>query len=310
MTISRNQEKTFYRTLIRLKVRLWKSPDILLQRASREPFINGRYQREGYSVGKYAIRGEGDYAVPFLLFVPNDNKAKHAALVYLHPRGKVTEARPGGEIEKLVRKGYIVAAIDVLGVGETKNTAARGLSDGYTAVLIGRSVVGIQAGDVVRVVACLKSRREVDPGKVGAVAINEMCLPLLHAAAFEPSIHTIALIGSPISYRSIAMNRFYKIGLTKREGESKEHPYEVDFSWGIAGVLTAYDLPDLIGCIAPRKVALAELKDQMLEPASAELTTLELAFPRSVYSSIGVPENVKVVTSQQSLSSLVDWCFE
>ena len=274
------------------------------------PFINGRYQREGYSVGKYAIRGEGDYAVPFLLFVPNDNKDKHPALVYLHPKGKVIEAKPGGEIEKLVKKGYIVAATDVLGVGETKNTAARGLTDGYTAVLIGRSVAGIQASDVVRVVAYLKSRREIDSRKVGAVAINEMCLPLLHAAAFEPSINCITLIGSPISYRSIAMNKFYKIGLTKREGESLEHPYEVDFSWGISGVLKAYDLPDLIGCIAPRKVVLAELKDQMLEPASAELITQELAFPRSVYSSIKAPENIKIISSHESLGSLVDWCFQ
>jgi dienelactone hydrolase len=275
-----------------------------------EPFINGRYQRDGYSVGKYAIRSEGEYAIPILLFVPNNNIDKHPALVFLHPKGKITEAKPGGEIEKLVKKGYIVAATDVLGVGETKNTAARGLTDGYTAVLIGRSVVGIQAGDVVRVVAYLKSRRDVDPGKVGAVAINEMCLPLLHAAAFEPSINNIALIGSPISYRSIAMNRFYKIGLTKREGESVEHHHEVDFSWGIAGVLRAYDLPDLIGCIAPRKVALAELKDQMLEPASAELTAQELAFPRSVYSSIKVPANMKIVSSHESLGSLVDWCFK
>ena len=276
----------------------------------REPFINGRYQREGYSVGKYAIRGEGDYAVPFLLFVPNDNKSKHPALVYLHPQGKATEARPGGEIEKLVQKGYIVAATDVLGIGETKNTAARGLTDGYTAVLIGRSVVGIQAGDVARVVSYLKGRRDIDAAKVGAVAIDEMCLPLLHAAAFEPSISNIALIGSPISYRSIAMNKFYKIGLTKREGQSKEHPYEVDFSWGIAGVLTAYDLPDLLGCIAPRKVVLAELKDQMLEPASTELIQQELEFPRSVYKIKKVPENLKITSSHQSLPSIMKWCFE
>ncbi len=86
-------------------------------------FLNGRYQRDGYSVGKYAIMGEGEYAIPILLFVPNDTKQRHPALVYLHPKGKLTDAIPGGEIEKLVRMGYIVAATDVLGVGETKNTA-------------------------------------------------------------------------------------------------------------------------------------------------------------------------------------------
>jgi cephalosporin-C deacetylase-like acetyl esterase len=98
-------------------------------------FLNGRYQRNSYSVGKYAIMGEGNYPIPILLFVPNDNKEKHPAIIYLHPEGKVREAKPGGEIEKLVIQGYVVAAPDVLGVGETKNTAARALTDGYTAVL-------------------------------------------------------------------------------------------------------------------------------------------------------------------------------
>ncbi len=72
-------------------------------------------------------------------------------------RVKLLMPHHGGEIEKLVKKGYVVAAADVIGIGETKNTAARGITDGYTAVLIGRSVVGIQAGDILRVVNYLKS---------------------------------------------------------------------------------------------------------------------------------------------------------
>jgi len=278
--------------------------------AKDEPIINGRYQRDGYTVAKYAIQGEGDYAVPILLFVPNDTVGRHRALVYLHSEGKVTEAKPGGEIEKLVKKGYIVAAADVLGVGETRNTATRPLADGYTAVMIGRSVVGIQAGDIVRVVNYLKGRRDIDSLQVGAIGINEMCLPLIHAAAFDPSIHGIALVGSLISYRSIVMNRGYKIGLTVREGGNYWHPFEVDFSWGIAGVLTGYDLPDLIGAMAPRRVVLAGLMDQKLEPASEELINQELEFPRSAYSFKKDPRNLRVVSSNENLGSLVDWCFQ
>ena len=275
-----------------------------------ESFINGRYQREGYSVGKYAIAGEGEYAIPVLLFVPNDNLDKHSALVYVHPKGKITEAKTGGEIEKLVRKGYVVAAVDVLGIGETKNTAARGLTDGYTAVLIGRSVVGIQAGDIIRVVDFLKTWKYVDPLNIGAIGINEMCIPLIHAAAFDPSIKNIVLIGSPVSYRSIVMNRLYKIGFTAREGGGYWHPYELDFSWGVGGALTAYDLPDLIGCIAPRRVLLAGIKDQLLEPASDELINQELQFPRSAYSFKNAPDNLKVLPSYGNIESLVDWSFK
>lgn len=262
-----------------------------------EPFINGRYQREGYLVEKIAIRGEGEYPVPLLLFVPKDCLKKHPAVIFLHPEGKAAEAKPGGEIEKLVKKGFTVAAVDVSGTGETKNTAARELATGYTAVLIGRSIVGIQAGDIVRTVRFLQSRNDIDPVKIGAIAMNEMCLPLIHAAAFDSSIKNIMLIGSIISYRSVVMNRYYRIGLTEREGGGTHHPYEVDFSWGIAGVMTGYDLPDLIGCIAPRKVFLGELNDQMLHPASDELINRELEFPRSVYTLKKAPENLEIISS-------------
>ena len=272
------------------------------------PFINGRYQRDGYTVQMDAIAGESEeYAIPILLFKPDDN-LKHPAIIYLHSKGKVTDAGPGGEIEKLVKKGYIVAAADVLGIGETKNTASRGDAEGYTAVLIGRSMVGIQAGDIVRVVNYLKRQRDVDPLKIGAIAYNEMCLALVHAAAFESSINNISLIGSLISYRSVAMNRIHKIGLTKTGGDYW-HPVEVDFSWGIASVLTAYDLPDLIGCIAPRKVVLADLRDQMLEPASTELINKEMEFPRSVYLK-QAPGNLKILEKIDDLNAILKWGFE
>jgi len=274
-------------------------------------FINGRYQRKGYTVELDAILGEsGDYAIPVLLFKPDDSLVKHPAVVYLHSKGKITDAVPGGEIEELVKQGYVVAAADVLGMGETKHTSGRGHQDGYTEVLIGRSMVGIQAGDIIRVVNYLKSRSDVNPQKIGAIAFNEMCLALLHAAAFDSSINHISLIGSLISYQSVIMNRFYRIGITKRPGSDDYwHPYEVDFTWGIASVLTAYDLPDLMGCLAPRKIVLAGLIDSMLEPASTELISKELEFPRSVYAK-RAPGNLKILEKIDDLNAIVKWSFE
>ncbi len=204
---------------------------------TEEPFINGRYHRNGYTVAKYAIRGEGYYPVPFLLFVPDDNTRSHPALIYLNPAGKAADALPGGEIEKLVRMGYIIAATDVLGTGETTNTAARGITDGYTALMIGRSVVAIQAGDIVRIANYLKRRTDTDPSKIGAIGMGELCIPLLHAAAFDQSIRNLVLRDPLISFRSVVMNRRYRIGLTPRVGGDYWHPHEIDFSWGVAGAL-------------------------------------------------------------------------
>ena len=272
------------------------------------PFFNGRYLRDGYSVGKYAIEGEGDYVIPLLLFVPNSDQEKFPAIIYLNPDGKAAEAGSGGEIEKLVKRGYVVAAVDVLGIGEVKNTATREGADDYTGVLIGRSTPGIQAGDIVRVVNYLKHLEIVD-SEIGAIGIDEMCIPLLHAAAFEPLINNLTLIGSPVSYRSIVMNDMYKIGLVFND-EGFWHPWEIDFSWGVAGVLTAYDLPDLIGCLAPRKVVLSGLKNQLLEPASGEVIELDMAFPGEAYSAMDAGQNLKIISSKQDIGSLINWCFE
>jgi hypothetical protein len=261
-------------------------------------------------VGRYAVRGEGEYVIPLLLFVPDRIDRKLPALVYLHPQGKVAEAKPGGRIEKLVRGGYVVAAVDLLGVGELKNTVTRALADDYTGVMIGRSTVGIQAGDIVRAVRYLKQLDDIDPERVGAVGVDEMCIPLIHAAAFEPSIRGVVLVGSLTSYRSVAMNEFYRIGLIRNEGGGQVHPYEVDFSWGVAGALTAYDLPDLIGCIAPRKVALAGLRNQLLEPASAQEIETDTAFPRLAYANRDASANLKVEPAGEDLIPLVDWSMK
>jgi len=255
-----------------------------------ELIFRGRYRREDYSVEMYALHGEGDYVIPILVMVP-DRDGKFPAVIYIHPEGKSAEASPGGQIEELVKRGFIVASPDVIGTGET---GSRGSSFG--AVLIGRSMAGIQAGDIVRVANMLKNRNDVETDKIGAVAVDEMCPALLHAAVFDQSISRVALLESPISYRSIVMNMFY----------------EINFSCAVAGALTAYDLPDLIGCIAPRKVLLTQLKDQMKETASRELIEEELKFPRSVYSLRKVPENLKVLEFEpdRDIDVIIDWWIE
>lgn len=299
-----------WKHLAEVKIQAKEISGFIATRSSeKNSFINGRYQREGYSVSKYAIPGEGDYAIPILLFVPNDIIKKHPAIVYLNSEGKAVDAKSNGQIELLVKKGYVVAAVDPIGVGETKDTASRVTTDGYIGVSIGRSVVGIQAGDIVRAVNFLKNCDNVDVNKIGAIGIGRICISLIHAAAFDQSINNIILIGSLISYRSVVMSRIYKIGLIPTGNSGIGHPFEVDFSWGVAGALKAYDLPDLIGCIAPRKTTLVSLKDQCLEPASENLINQEMDFPRRVYSQKGVENNIRIIPRLNDLSAVVDLNF-
>jgi len=278
--------------------------------SSHPAYFLGRYQRDGYTVAKIALQGEGEYPIPFLLFVPDDGSAKHPALVYLHPEGKGAEAKGGAEIERLVRAGIIVAAIDVLGVGETRNTATTALAVNYTALLTGRSVIGIQASDVVRVVDYLRKREDVISERVGGYAKDQMCLPLLHAAAFNQSIQYVFLKGGLVSYRTVATNRLYRIGLIKREGGGTHHPYDIDFSWGIAKVLTAYDLPDLIASLQPRTVVVTDIRNEKLEPASDSLINAEWRFPMETYRMGKGTENFKIVPVKEFDASIVNFMLD
>ena len=221
-----------------------------------EPVFAGRLQRTGYAIEKYFLKGEGNYVVPYLLMVPHERN--HKTILYLHPEGKEAEASVGGEMEWFVKKGYTVMAPDLAGTGETGAGAFRGdaflggVSHNiwYASLLIGRSIVGIQAGDIARLTHELKK----DFGSKGiyAVARKEMTPVLIHAAAFIPAIERISLLEPLTSYRSLVMNQYY------------HSPFILG---AIPASLTIYDLPDLAGTLAPRKLMIAgSIKDPLLDP--------------------------------------------
>jgi len=261
--------------------------------AKAEPVFRGRYKRDGYSVEMYALQGQGNCIIPLLLFVP-ETGSNFASVIYLHPQGKITDAAPGGRIEQLVKKGYLVAAADVLGTGEVAPDNSFWGAGYFISTLTGISLPGIQAGDVGIVVDFLKSRKDIDQERIGAMAFDEMCPSLLHAAAFNKSLSCISLIGSLVSYRSAVLNQFYEGGFVKNF---------------VPGALSAYDLPDLIGCVAPRRIVLVELKDQMKQIAAKELVDEELKFPLTVYSQQNAANNIVIMPHTEDISSIADKCF-
>ena len=251
-----------------------------------EAVFTGRYQREGYAVEKYFIQGEGDYVVPFLLMVP-EGEGPHPAVVYLHPEGKAAEARPGGRMEWLAKQGYIVMAPDLLGSGEMGSGAFQGDShiEGisynrwFESVLVGRSITGVLAGDIVRAVRFLENRTGVEPEAIAAIGHEEMTPALLHAAAFEPALSKVALVEPLISYRSLVTNKYY---------DPRFIPTAV------AGALTGYDLPDLAASLAPRRLLMVNPVDEDGEHAGAELREKNLSAVRSAYAAREATSKLKV----------------
>ncbi|MRI01270.1 xylan esterase [Kriegella sp. EG-1] len=208
-----------------------------------KPVLTGRINREGYTIDMNFIKGEGAYVIPYLLLKPDVSNGK--SLLYLNPLGKSAEAGEGGEMEWFVKKGFTVLAPDLLGIGEVGPTDFKMDSeiDGnnynvwFGATLIGRSIVGIQAGDVNRLTKLLELNNPSTT--IYAFAKETLCPTLLHASAFNSTIERIALIQPYSSYTTIASTRMY-------------NPKFVNSL--VPGALKAYDLPDLRATLAPRKL--------------------------------------------------------
>jgi dienelactone hydrolase len=255
------------------------------------PVFTGRFKKEDYVVEKYYIKGEGDYVIPYLLFLPDVRNGK--GIMYLHPSGKSAGASGGGEIEWFVKKGFVVLAPDLPGVGELGPADFKGdayisnisYNVWYTSMLIGRSIVGVQASDAVKMVWLL--RRAIGGGELLAVARKEMCPVLLHAAAFNPDIAGIAIIEPFSSYLSVAMNRYYK----------------PDFVFGLVpGALRVYDLPDLAASLAPRKLTIAGMTDGNGNSSDFVTINREYNIVRSVYSGANAEGKLSIQTVSDSKS--------
>jgi hypothetical protein len=256
-----------------------------------EPVFTGRTQREGYVIEKYFVNGEGDYVIPYLLMIPD--KPNNKALIYLHPSGKVniaTEAsEEGREIEWFVRNGFTVLAPDLIGVGEMGPGVFKGDAyiDGishnlwYCSIHIGRSIVGIRAGDVVRLTRLLKKSAAIS--EVYSVARKEMAPVLLHAAAFDKDISRIALIEPYSSYRSIVMNQFYTSSF---------------IHGAVPGALRSYDLPDLAASLVPRKLLMAGVTDGNSKSTDVESINSDLAIIKTAYHNIKSDGQLNIVAGE------------
>ena len=238
----------------------------------QRPVLTGTIVRKGYSIDTYFVKGEGDYVIPYLLMRPEVPNGK--SLIYLHPRGKSVEAGEGDELEWFAKNGFTVLAPDLVGIGEvgSVNFSVDSAFEGanynvwFGSVLTGRSIVGIQASDVTRLTKVLET---IDSKtKIYGMAKEAMCATLLHAAAFNTSIQNIALVHPYSSYATIATTRMY------------DPKFVNSF---VPGALTAYDLPDLMAVLAPRKLLITAVTDGSGKLGPNNEITEDLALVKEAY---------------------------
>jgi cephalosporin-C deacetylase-like acetyl esterase len=220
----------------------------------------GTVERPGYRIEKLLLKPEEGIWLPALRWVP-EKEAKRVVL-YLHESGKAADAGPGGPIEKLVQAGDVVIAVDLRGTGQTQHARPEKPGDPpptdtggvNLAYLLGRSYVAARAEDVLVCAryAAGQSQAASRPG-VHLMAIGNVGVPALHAAALEPGLfQSVKLVRTLSSWSDVIHNRLSRDQLVN----------------AVHGALGHYDLPDLRESLG-KKLRVTEPLDAMGRPIHA-----------------------------------------
>jgi dienelactone hydrolase len=198
--------------------------------------------RHGYRVEKLLLKPEEGIALPALMFLPEKPKSG-SVVVYVHQQGKAADAGPGGPIERLALAGESVLAVDLRGTGQTQaaltdNFYSAEYQDAYLAYLLGRSYVGMRAEDVLQAARYAVERiAGGEQGTVRLVAVGNVGIPALHAAALEPGLFkSVKLTRTLTSWSKVIHERLNK-GLVTHL---------------VHGALTQYDLPNLVAALGDK----------------------------------------------------------
>jgi hypothetical protein len=197
-------------------------------------------------------------------------------------------------MEWFVKNGVMVVAPDLVGLGELGPGEFKG--DSYVdsvsyniwfaGILTGRSIVGIQAGDVVRIANQLKKEGVKE---IYGLAKKQLSPVLLHAAAFDKDIIKVALIHPYSSYRAIVMDK----------------DYNADFLHStVAGSIGVYDLPDLAASLAPKDLLIAGVTDANGNSSNEADITNDLPVIKATYQR-NAPNKLQIV-GEGTISQLAD----
>lgn len=202
----------------------------------------GKVDREDYHIDKFVLQTPSGVALPGLTYHPPMPAGE--AYLYLHEDGKFVDGAPGGPIEKLVKEGFVVVAVDLRGIGELASAEKKDplLGDWknyYLAYLLGQSVVGIHTEDTLAAGNFVAHYKTKTPRKVHLVAVGRATVPALHAAALAPAAFaSVTLRKMPPSWSEIV----------SQPVPAGQLPMTVH------GALRTYDLPDLVRVVGEKKL--------------------------------------------------------
>ena len=212
-------------------------------------------------------------AVPGLVYTWREGPAGRRVALWLDGDGvERAQERPvfRGLLARLLPAGWLVAAIDVRGIGETAprptgrpNAAVMGAEAflTYESFVAGKPLLGMRLRDAACALEYLRSRPDAD-GARGAAVIGWGAggLLALHLGALDEGVGAVATVETLASYRALV------------EHERYAHHVSGFVPGVVAGIDSpnGYELDDLAREMAPRRVLRLRSVDHLGQPLARE----------------------------------------
>jgi cephalosporin-C deacetylase-like acetyl esterase len=259
----------------------------------------------GIHVEEVYFESEVDLPIPGLVLYP-PGEGPHPAILFAHDLGKDVEAHVDGIAAALARAGSMVFAMDLRGWGETRwnpekvyradDVALLGADSrlAYMGYFLGEWPLTQRVADAIRCVDQIVERPDVSTDRIAVLGQRGGGLVALHAAALDERIHAIATYETLASYRHIT-----------RGGQ-----YTVPASSFLPGVLLRYDLPSLIGALAPRTASILNPIDAMGEAVTQQDGEATFAASALMFKRLDARKRLDVqtrISRTEAQAALVSW---
>lgn len=220
--------------------------------------VLSRVPSRGIEIDAVEVQSAKEVWLPAWVFRPRVADPSKPVLLMLDPAGRNVHWHEGETYQELARKGYVVCASDVRGVGDLAPEYSRGAA-GYAAshhaeedyawasLILGKSLLGQRVTDILALLAALRAHPGLEGKKMVVHAKDRLTVPAIFAAALDRGIESVYLSGGLVSYRSVVESEHYTIPLSS-------------FCWDI---LRHTDLPEIVAGLGSTKVTLAGTVDAL-----------------------------------------------
>ncbi len=257
--------------------------------------------RKGCQIEKLEFLSQPGIYIPTWVFVPDRKNHASPALLYVHEAGKEADGMEFGALEKLARRGDLVVAVDVRGIGETKPPHQGEWSPGefrhvdnvetvmsYWAWEINELLFGMRVQDVIRSIDYVLSRPDVDQRGVGLIGKGMGALWSLFAAALDTRILAAVCEGGLLSYRTLTGADRY------------QHGADVF----IPNVLNHFDLPQVAAAVADRPLTLLAPVDAMKNSVEIPVAGEVYERTKAAYSVGGASDHFRILGRSEDVDSI------